>query len=219
MIPGPEQIVACPYCNALAKYMTLTSGNTFGARVWTDGKQVAPMMPRLPAVVKCHHCAECFWLADAKKVGTVQRWGGEDRQVDPAWTAAQVVQEPTEEEYYEAVRKGLAADLQQEWTLRILSWWRRNDTFPDAPQREADSIGIGSGEWRKNLEALVGLLDEADENDRLMKAEVLRELGEFESAQQVLGRVTSAEYTSVVRQLRLLCEAGDACVRELQFGG
>ena len=42
MIPGPDQIVACPKCNGLAKYRTLLSGNTFGARVWTDGKQDAP---------------------------------------------------------------------------------------------------------------------------------------------------------------------------------
>lgn len=98
MIPGPDQIVACPNCGALAKYMTLTSGNTFGARVWTDGKQVAPMLPRPPAVVKCQQCAECHWLADARKVGTVERWGDEGGQVDPAWTAAPVVQEPAEDE-------------------------------------------------------------------------------------------------------------------------
>jgi hypothetical protein len=199
--------------------MTLTSGNTFGARVWTDGKQVAPMLPRPPAVVKCHHCGDCFWLADAKEVGTVERWGDTGGRVDPAWTAAQVVQEPTEEEYYEAIRRGLATDTAQERTLRILAWWRRNDTFRDASRCEAGSISSGSGEWRTNLQALVSLLNEADENDRLMKAEVLRELGEFDSAQQLLGRVTSVDYTTVVHQLRSLCEAGDADVRQLQFGG
>jgi hypothetical protein len=57
MLAGPDQIVACPHCKALAKYMTLMSGNTFGARVWTDGKQDAPMLPHPPAVVKCRQCA------------------------------------------------------------------------------------------------------------------------------------------------------------------
>ena len=32
MIPGPDQIIACPQCKGLAKYMRLESGNTFGAR-------------------------------------------------------------------------------------------------------------------------------------------------------------------------------------------
>ena len=49
MILGPDQIVACPFCAGLAKYMTLISGNTFGSHVWTDGKQIAPMLPRTPS--------------------------------------------------------------------------------------------------------------------------------------------------------------------------
>jgi hypothetical protein len=63
------------------------------------------------------------------------------------------------------------------------------------------------------------LLDEADQNDRLMRAKVLRELGEFESANEVLSRVTSTEYTAVVHQLRSLCDTRDAWIRELQFDG
>ena len=37
MMPGPDQIIACPNCKGLARYMTLASGNTLDARVWTDG--------------------------------------------------------------------------------------------------------------------------------------------------------------------------------------
>jgi hypothetical protein len=198
--------------------MTLTSGNTFGAVVWTDGKRIAPMLPLPPTVVKCHGCAECYWLSDAKEVGTVHRWSAEGKRVDPAWTAAPEVQEPTEDEYYEALRKGLAADTQQEIILRILAWWRRNDEFRDTPQREPASIVTGSEAWRENALALVRLLDEMADHDRLMKAEVLRELGEFESAQEILGRVTSVDYAPVVGQLRSLCEARDAFVRQLEFG-
>jgi hypothetical protein len=73
MIPGPDQIIACPNCKEHEKYRTLISGNTFGAKVWTDGKQIAPMLPRPPAVVKCHYCGECYWLADAKKIKEVHR--------------------------------------------------------------------------------------------------------------------------------------------------
>jgi hypothetical protein len=52
-----------------------------------------------------------------------------------------------------------------------------------------------------------------------MKAEVLRELGDFEFAKRVLSRVTSAEFDAVVHQLRTLCDSGDTCVRQLKFGG
>jgi hypothetical protein len=218
MEPGPDQIVACPHCKGLAKYMTLLSGNSLGARIWTDGKQVAPMSPRPPAVVKCRHCAEYYWLAEAEEIGTVAGWGRKGQPVNPAWAAAQEVEEPTEEEYYQALAKGLATGTRQETNLRVLAWWRRNDAFRDAPQGQAGDIGNTPGPWRTNLEALAPLLDEGDENDRLMKAEVLRELGEFESATQALSRVGSGEVAAVVRQLRLLCDSRDTCVRELQFG-
>ena len=212
MIPGPDKIVACPNCGALAKYMTLTSGNTFGARVWTDGKQVAPMLRRSPIVVKCHHCAACYWLAGAREIGTLEPWGNEGAQVDPAWTAAPVVCEPAETDYYQALQDGLAANSQQERTLRVLAWWRRNDTFRNGGETESVSTAAS----RTNLEDLVRLLDGTDENDQLMKAELLRELGEFASANEVLSLVTSANYSAVVRQLRSLCDAGDNRVRELQ---
>jgi hypothetical protein len=219
MIPGPDKIVACPQCESLAKYMTLRSGNTFGARVWSDGKQVAPMLPRPPPVVKCHNCAECYWLADAKEVGTLEPWGNERGQVDPAWATAPMVEEPAETEYYQALQRGLAIDSQQERTLRVLAWWRRNDAFRNASPGVAALDANVSGASRDNLTMLVRLLDDADENDRLMKAEALRQLGEWDSADHDLSRVTSPGYAEVVRQLRLLCDAKDVRVRELRFGG
>lgn len=215
MIPGEYQVVACPHCQGLAKYMTLTSGNTIGARLWSDGKEEAPMLPRPPAVVRCRHCAECYWLADAEKVGSLDPWNDEERPANPVWDAAQEVEAPTEEEYYRALRKNLAKDRQQERNLRVLAWWRRNDAFRD--DSEAGAMAPMPSPCRENLEALAGLLQEDDENDCIMRAEVFRELGEFDSARQILSRLTSSECAEVVRQLAALCDRGDACVRELHL--
>jgi len=215
MIPGPDQIIACPKCKGLARYMTLASGNTLDARVWTDGKMIASMLPLPPTVVKCHNCAELYWRADAERVGTVDRCRAVGEQVNPAWADAPKVEEPTEAEYYQALEKGLAKNAKQERVLRILAWRRKNDAFRDKPLKGAQGISDGPEEWRRNLEALARLLTEEDVNDCLMKAEVLRELGKFESAKQVLSRATSTDSAAVVRQLRSLCDAGDRCVREL----
>lgn len=217
MLPGPNQIVACPHCESLAQYMTLRSGNTFGARIWTDGKQIAPMLPRPPAVAKCRHCNECYWLADAREVGTVDPWGNEPNRSHPDWDVAPAVEEPLEADFYAALGKGLATDDQQERTLRILAWWRRNDVYRDGVQGENQTPLTDEG--RRNLVELSRLLDEAEDNDRIMKAEVLRELGDFEAASEILDQVTSEEYTAVVRQLRQLCDNRSTCVSELQFGG
>jgi hypothetical protein len=50
-----------------------------------------------------------------------------------------------------------------------------------------------------------------------MKAEVLRELGEFESARQVLSLIVSPRYAAYARQIRVLCDAGDIRVRALEI--
>lgn len=217
MLPGPDQIIACPHCKGLARYMTPLSGNTFGAQLWTDGKQIAPMLPTPPAVVKCQHCGKCYWLEHAEEVGTVDRWGSEDQQVDAAWSSAEVVQEPAEEDYYLAIENGLAQGREKEKILRILAWWRRNDVFRSAPDTPANANPDGAGPWRKNLESLAHLLGEGDETESLMKAELLRELGEFEIAKGVLGSIRSRDVVAVVRQMNALCDRRDTRVRQLKF--
>lgn len=109
-------------------------------------------------------------------------------------------------------------DSKQERALRILAWWRRNDAFRDSDRVVTATTEALSETCRENLVALATLLDEEDENDRIMKAEVFRELGQFESAKAILSQVRSSEYDAIVHQLRRLCDAGDAAVRESHFG-
>jgi hypothetical protein len=217
MILGPDQIVACPFCAGLAKYMTLISGNTFGSQVWTDGKQIAPMLPAPPAVVKCRHRMEYYWLRDAKEVGTGKGWGDEEETVDPRWDDAEYVEEPTEDGYYAAIERNLARGREQERSLRILAWWRRNDAFRRGLSAPVGAIATASTKYQDNLKALADLLDTADENDLAMKAEVFRELGEFEAAMGVLNQIEPGEYSEVIRQIRDLCERQDSGVRQLRF--
>ena len=105
---GPNQIIACPHCGTIAHYRALVSGNTIGAEGWTDGRQYGPMMVEPPAVVRCHACERCHWLADAKEVGVVARdppWKG---PVPAAWEEAPEVKEPSADEYLDAIEAGLA---------------------------------------------------------------------------------------------------------------
>jgi len=196
--------------------MTFLSGNNFGTIVWTDGKQVLPRMWTPPMVVECGSCGECYWRADARKVQQPRSRRFGRREVDPAHAAAPSVQEPSEEAFLRALDKGLATSPSRLRTLRILAWWRGNDairTDEDSGDREAASRSDAS---RANLEALFGLLNDRSQADRLVKAEIRRELGDFEGALRLLERVTLPRYGDVVRQMRTMCESRDACVRPLR---
>jgi hypothetical protein len=207
MRPGPTAIIACPICNGTAAYGTLLSGNTFGARQYTDGKMLAPMLPQPPSVLKCPHCRGFYWLTDARTVATIE---GSNRGMSEYAKVASV-QEPTEEEYFQAIAGGLARDRKQEKSLRILTWWRSNDklrsqTFTSNTQSEA---------CRNNLEELVSLFDNDDEADRLTKAEVLRHLSRFEDSLAVLNTIKKRPLKDIAWHIRTLCRNEDSVVREI----
>lgn len=67
MMPGETIYRECPSCDGLLIERTLLSGNTIGARYWTDGKMDAPMMPQYPALVRCAHCQKLLWLPEARE--------------------------------------------------------------------------------------------------------------------------------------------------------
>ncbi|MEZ4410043.1 MAG: hypothetical protein R3A52_26745 [Polyangiales bacterium] len=173
-------------------------------------------MPRPPSFVKCSHCAQCYWLSDAEEVGSVDVWDRGPDSKHPEWSAARYVEEPTEDEYYQHLASASPVDPERERDLRILAWWRGNDAIRRASDSARSAIPA-TGSSRANLVALSALLNEDDENDHVMKAEVLRELGDFDAARTTLATVTSEGYSPVVTQLRALCDAGDASVRELKF--
>ena len=214
MIPGPVQVIACPHCGALATHGTMMSGNTVGEEIWTDGMRFAPMLLFAPAVAECEKCKKPFWLQDARTVGEFSDGPDAASDVDPSWVEAPSVREPSAMGYYVALKSGFARSPTQEKSLRRMAMWRENDSVRGpAPQTRQLST-----EATANMTALARLLDESDTSECIMKAEIFRELGEFDLAMQLLARVDDPDYAWVVEVIRSLCEQRDAMVRELQPG-
>jgi len=215
MFPGNDQLVACPHCARPARHSTLLSGNTIGVRIWTDGKQLAPMSPETPPIAICLGCEKPFWLSLAKKLGQLDLDSGEDGIIDinPDWMDAEHVEEPTCDEYHRAIHSGFAKTVDEERTIRILAWWREND--PHRDDSPSISLQTATGNRRKNLEALLHLLGETNLGEQMMRAEILRHLGEFDQSRTLLSKMENSPFAPVIRQLRILCDARDVSVREL----
>jgi hypothetical protein len=210
-----DQVAACPHCQGLAKYRTIQPGNSVGTRIWTDGRRIAPMRPSPPAVVQCRHCAESYWLTEAKEIGTI-RIGGEDPGAEKsAWKEAEYVVEASEEGYYTALEAKLARDRALEKVLRTFVWWRGNNADREcAPEEEGTETAYPEA-FRSNLTALTLLFNVKSTGERIMKAEAMRELGEYEEALELLNGIQERDYDAVVRFLRDLCNRADATVREI----
>ncbi|MCX7840756.1 MAG: hypothetical protein N2559_15080 [Anaerolineae bacterium] len=210
MIPGPDEIIACPHCGSLARRHTLLSGNTFGAHFWTDGKMLAPMLPEFPAITRCAQCVQLYWVEDAQVVGEEQY--GEP--IPEEWKRAQAVRELTRDEFREALQTGLGNNAERELHLRVHYWWACND-----PLREAETAPIPPdySDWeRENFARLLELLDAHAPGERLMMAEIHRETGNFDAALQLI-QDTPESHRAWAETLAAHARQGDRVVRQIPY--
>ena len=224
MLRGPDKVIECPKCKQPARVFTLLSGNTFNARSWTDGKREMPMLPRPPVVTRCSKCGHFYWTLRAREIGTVPvaaipLWEPEAEGVPDEWKKAEPVRELSETEYFEAIAAGLASGREEEFLLRLLAWWAGNDPLRSrkrsrhgrrhrAPRRSAAAIA--------NMERLLDLLDESRPDQRLMKAEIFRELGRFDEALQLLNiKFATPSKQAAADTISRLAREHDTLVREI----
>lgn len=58
--------INCPNCHKKYLLMEAISGNTIGAKFFSDGFMFAPMLKHSPLLRKCKNCKNYFWLNDTK---------------------------------------------------------------------------------------------------------------------------------------------------------
>jgi hypothetical protein len=190
MLPGPTIILACPFCGQYAKKKTLISYNTFGAQLWSDGKNIAPMKPEFPSLVICKKCNQFFWIKDAKKVDEVTN----STELKEKYGDIEFIEFPTFHQYFKALES-----IDDEKFIRINIWWSFNDYFRNSNENEitpaTDRLNT------ENLTALLKILDETDKNEILMKVEVLRNLMQFDASFKLLNRMNDANFDWVKEKL------------------
>ena len=205
MLPGPTIIRQCAACAQPFQQETLMSGNTFGATFWTDGKMDAPMLPERHALIKCPHCQMLLWIDEQATLGEVE-WHDQG-----AFPNARAYLIPTIEDYLAVLESG-NFQPEQEWYLRFHVWWAGNQ-----PRRKRAAPPPLSEAEAENLRRLAALANDADEKDRVMKAEILRELGQFTEALALLNRPFSPNFAQAVAVIQDCARRGDPFVKKITF--
>lgn len=194
MLPGPILYLFCPKCHAVTTRPTLSSGNTFGARRWTDGKMIADMLPEFTNIIKCMNCQSFFWIDDAEARGW-DPWGefrltGEEPPV-PDWVKqighTYTAKDLTKQEYIEAISGNVANTMEREKYLRVRLWWAYNDQLRDPSCISADIHK--DHKYIDNLSKLEQILGENIVDEIIMKAEANRELGNFDRAIELMNHM------------------------------
>jgi hypothetical protein len=193
----------CPHCKTHVVQEETVSGNTIGATYWTDGKREAKMLPVHPWLVKCPACSGLFWVNEAVEVDT-----GFD-----AAKGKQQVLKPSEKDVLEFL-SGPALPRDKELYVRVWAWRSANDAWRRVP----NATLAFSKDQVQNLNALSEMLEEAEPNQRILKAEIARELGEFDECLRLLLYQFDKGYDHAVGFIKKLAEEKVRVVRSISPG-
>lgn len=165
MLPANAALLRCPHCGALKEIFQLASGNTFGATLWSDTKQIAPMLPRVSYIQRCPSCGRYFFYSQNVKAGSSNSYGGGSGELPLEYLKEALIQlQPTGND---------------EQSLRFYILWAFNDRYGHKEVSE-----IPAEEWEFHMDNIQHLLQM--NIDTLVRAELYREMGDFEQAIQIL---------------------------------
>ena len=167
MTPGFPQILTCPFCGKEKEIMTLASGNTFGAKYWSDNKQTAPMLPEISYVQKCDGCGKYFIRTRQE-----ERFNEEGFSLEQGLLTFQ----ETQEAFDQISREGFETK-EEEATLRMMVHHAYNDYY----HRSTEHHEITPDDWNMFVSNAKWLIDNFI-SDNILKAEFYRETGGFDNA-------------------------------------
>jgi len=168
--------------------MGLMSSNTFGGKLFSDGKMIAMMSPDIPLITKCTKCTTIFWLNKTNQVEEPQKN-----------TPIESADHLTIAGYLVAVADKNYNSREQEIFLRKRIWWGFNDKVrAGQPQFETEN---DEKNFRANVYRLLDLLDPHDSYHCMMIAELHRNLGNFLESEKILLSINDPEFDVVKNAL------------------
>jgi hypothetical protein len=171
MIPGNDEFYACPKCNQLHSKATLMSGNTFGAKYYSDARVEYPFLPKFPNITRCNNCKEIFRLETEISSLTYH-----EQNCD----AADFLDING---YKDALLTVFYRNLEEELDLRFeLLWkWHKMIEEGEMSAREVYSDSY----YLKNIDEIIPAIKDSDLGRILLVAELNRYAGRFEIAAEL----------------------------------
>ena len=194
MLPGRPYKFNCPVCRKKYLRPTLHSGNTYGGRMWSDGKKEFPMLPSYPKITKCDICSKYFWIEDAHNSGINDN------------NECTQVRFLNIDEYFEYLNTNTNLQINREGHVRISILWLYNDKVRRNETKFIDDID--KQKWINNLELLLNLYNKIDNGEQvILCSEILRELSYFDKSLEYIKNINEkSEYYKLAKQIIEKCE-------------
>jgi len=206
MIPGPNYLYKCPVCGNKVQKGSLLSGNTFGAKLYSDAKRVAPMLPVFPLISRCKNCDTIFWLDETSEDGTYEgHWQEYSDSAEPEYADFLSIHE-----YRTAIEQGLARNNTEQIYLRQNLWWLYNDRARE--NKEMFAVDGDESLYAENCKQLLSLLDPNNLNQKIMSAELNRNIGKFEACMEIINSIEQEGLNWLKDIFNRNCEANNRLV-------
>jgi hypothetical protein len=212
MLPEPPVIRECPHCQMALLFPRFNQGSLRQASVWTDGRLTGPWIPDELQLVGCPFCGESFWTRQSQELGIAT-----DTMAQQNWPEARLANELDAAAILEAVAKGHGDTPRKERYLRMHAWWRDGDRRREGVAKDVEMLELDES-MLANLRRLYGLLDEESVDDRLMKAEIARQLGRFDEAIHLLKHeFVQDDHQAAAARIVELATVGERLVARVEF--
>ena len=173
------------------------------------------MMPVFPKVVRCSHCNGIFWVNDAKRIGTSDSFDDGADTIPEEWSEALPIIELDIDGYQDALIQGLGSTKEREKYIRIQLWWSLNDLVR-YEDKQPKLFRLNEKLFQENLKLLVELLKDSESTEKIMKAEISRELGDFEKCLLHLTGIPE-EHKVVCNNLRKFVQCKSQMVQQIMI--
>jgi hypothetical protein len=147
-----------------------------------------------------------LWIDEQEEIGEIEPYIDSGTYKD-----AKSYSEPELQDYFTELKISNLGRKKERY-IRRRAWWKGNDK-----RRDANIKQNLSDEERENLQALDKMLDPSDDNDRIMNAEIKRELGEFKDAKAILQEPFVDDLSQAISILKELIQRGEPFVAEMKF--
>ena len=202
-MPGNPRILVCPFCGKEKEIMSLISGNTFGAELWSDNKQIAPMLPEISYIQKCPHCGK-YYIIGRQEV----KYAKDGYSFEKG-----LLTFPEMKEAFAQLSEEGFIDEKEEINVRMMLHHAYNDYYYRNGEKK-DILEEDKKLFRENGLWLINNLI----TDNVMKAEFYREIGDMLTAKDILDSVVVEDgfLKQIVSSIRERLEINNSEVFKIQ---
>lgn len=214
-------ILTCPHCGKYVRTLEILSYHVFETVLFSDGKaDTTPILPNVSRILICPECNEVFWKDDAEQVADSNNEMDKLKSVSVPGDLFAVRNSEDllgqARYYFNLIKENFANNNERETYLRILLWHELNDIVRYNIPVKLTVLEERELILRENLLNLIKTFDPTYEEEKLLLAEMYRELGEFEFSQKILEAIREQDFFDKKNELLKACNRKNIRVFKLK---